>query len=473
VAVTLADVKAIVYLRISSDRTGLEAGVTRQREDCLQRCSERGWTVVSVEADNDTSATSGKHRPGFDAVLKAVEDGSASVVVAWAVDRLQRSRRDEARLYEACQRQGVLLSLVKGADLDFSTAAGRFVADSLGSVARMEVEMKSERQQRAQLQAAQAGRRSTGRRPFGYDDDGMTIREKEATAIRDGYRATLAGVPLSEIARDWNQRGLVSGQERRGKHLGEPSPWRRDSVRHVLLNPRNAGLRAYKREIITKALWPEVVDESTYRAAVAVLTHPGRRRAPIGGKALLTGVARCGVCGNGTTVHAGGGTTRGVRNYRCSASTGHFARKAEPVDDYVSGVVVARLAQADAHDLLIDRDLPDLDALRDEAVAIRSRLDTLASDFADGTLTGSQLRTATERLRANLASAEAKMADAGRVDVLGPLVNADDVQAVWDRLSTARQRAVIDALMVVTVLPPGRGVRDFNPDTVRIEWRTA
>lgn len=467
----LAHVNAIVYLRISSDRTGLEAGVSRQREDCLQRCAERGWTVASVETDNDISATSGKRRPGFDAVLKAVEDGSASVVVAWAVDRLQRSRRDEARLYEACQRRGVLLSLVKGADLDFSTAAGRFVADSLGSVARMEVEMKSERQQRAQLQSAQAGKRSTGRRPFGYEDDGMTIRENEAAAILDGYRAVLSGVPLGEIARDWNRRGLTTGQQRRGKHMGEPSPWRRDSVRHVLLNPRNAGHRAYKGEIVAKALWPEVVDESTYRAAVAVLTDPGRRRTPAGGKALLTGVALCGVCGNGSTVHSGGTRYKGVPSYRCSATTGHFGRRADPVDDYVSKVVVDRLTRPDAHDLLIDRHLPDLDVLRERAVAIRSRLDTLASDFADGVLTASQLRTATERLRANLADAEAKMADAGRVDILGPLVAAADVRSAWDAMSTARQRAVIDTLMTVTIQPPGRGVRNFDPETVRIEWK--
>src|SRR3712207_9251806 len=35
-----------------------------------------------------------------------------------------------------CQAKGITLSLVNGADLDFSSAAGRFVADALGSVAR-------------------------------------------------------------------------------------------------------------------------------------------------------------------------------------------------------------------------------------------------------------------------------------------------------------------------------------------------
>jgi site-specific DNA recombinase len=41
------------------------------------------------------------------------------------------------------------------------------------------------------------------------------------------------------------------------------------------------------------------------------------------------------------------------------------------------------------------------------------------------------------------------MADAGRVDVLGPLVQARDIRTAWETLSTDRRRAVIDALMMI------------------------
>jgi site-specific DNA recombinase len=487
---TLADVTrlAIIYLRISEDRTGLEAGVTRQREDCESRCVERGWRVVSVETDNDQSASTSRKRPGFVAVLAAVESGSVSVVVAWALDRLQRNRKDEIRLYEACQAHGVMLSLVKGNDLEFGTAAGRFVADSLGSVARMEVGMKSERQQRANEQAAKAGRRVGGRRPFGYEPDGATVREHEAHAVRDGYRAVLTGVTLGEIAREWNRRGLVTGQARwKGEHAGEPSPWRRDSVRAVLLNPRYTGLRAHRGEIVGAAAWPALVDESTWHAVHAVLTDPKRTTSALSGTALLTGLGRCGVC-KVATVHAGGAALqqKGSRIYRCAGGTGsgaHVARRAEPVEQFVEAVIVERLSRPDARDLLTDHKRPDIDELRTQATALRARLDSLAVEFADGALTASQLRAATERMRANLADVEAAMADAGRVDVLGPLVTSEDVRAVWDSLSTARKRQVIDVLATVTIHPPGRGSRigrdeagqyDLKrvAETVEIDWRT-
>ncbi|TQM62579.1 recombinase family protein [Humibacillus xanthopallidus] len=457
---------ANVYVRISQDRAGERAGVIRQREDCMRRAADRGWEVLAVHEDNDQSAKSGRRRPGFEAVLDDVQSGRVGVVIAWALDRLQRNRRDELRLYEACQAAGVTLSLVNGAELDFSTAAGRYVADNLGSIARLEVELKSDRQQSANKQAAHEGRRSGGRRPFGYDQDGMTIREREADAIRTAYRDLLSGVPLAQIAKTWNEVELHSGQARWAEgHKGEPSRWTGQTVRVVLSNPRYAGLRAYKGEIVAEAKWPPVVAQETWRAAVAHLST--RQAVPRKlARRLLSGLALCGVCG--APVWGGGNARQNVPNYRCSAAYGHFARMSEPVDEYVSAVILERLSRPDAAQLLTTTKRPDTAALHDEASTLRNRLESVALEFADGTLTASQIRAITERLRSRLAELEESLADAGRVDVLGPLVRATDVRAVWDGLSLEHRRAIIDTLATVTIHPPGRGVRTFDPATVRV-----
>lgn len=455
--------KALVYLRISQDRTGERAGVTRQKEDCLKRAAERGWQVSEVLTDNDMSASGKRKRPGFEAMLKAVESGSAQVVIAWDLTRLQRNRRDEVRLYELCRDKGAQLSLVNGADLDFSTAAGRFVADSLGSVARLEIEMKSDRQKRAQVQAAEQGRRVGGRRPFGYEADGVTVRPAEAAAVAAAYDAVLYGASLREVARTWNSQGFTTGQARyKAGHEGEPSLWRADSVRAVLKNPRNIGKRAHKGEIVSDAVWPAIVQEERWQAVVSMLNNRGR--VPAMGRQLLSGLALCGVCG--ATAHAGGSGRPGVRAYRCSGSTGHFARRAEPVEEYVEATAVAILSRPGASKLIRKENHPDREALDAEATGLRERLDALAVDFADGSLTASQLRAATGRMRDRLAEIDKEMADAGRVDVLGPLVGAEDVRAAWDALGTSRKRAALDILMTITIHPPGRGVRNFDPATV-------
>ena len=158
--------------------------------------------------------------------------------------------------------------------------------------------------------------------------------------------------------------------------------------------------------------------------------------------------------------------------YRC-ASRGHFARLLDPIDDLVSAVVVERLKPTDARDLLVDNTRPDVEQLRASANAARARLDDIATMLGDGELTPAQARTANERARARLAEAESLVADAGRANVLAPIVEADDVEKTWRATPTDRQRAVIHALMEIVIHPPGKGARHFDPTTVQITWKTS
>jgi hypothetical protein len=239
-------------------------------------------------------------------------------------------------------------------------------------------------------------------------------------------------------------------------------------VRDVLLRARYAGLREYHGEVVATGTWKPIVTEETWRAVVAVLTDPARRNTPdTRRKWLLSGLA---LCHCGATVNTGR-TQHGRRTYKCSA-TRHLARDAEPIDDLVRGLVVERLSRPDAADLLVDDERPDVDELRTRAQTLRARLDELAGLFAAGSVTGSQLAAGTERLRVELADVERGMAHASRADVLGDLVRAADAGKVWDRLDVDRQRAVVDTLMTVRLLPPGRGVRTFDPASVEITWRT-
>ena len=92
----------------------------------------------------------------------------------------------------------------------------------------------------------------------------------------------------------------------------------RDTVRPVLMNPRNAGLRGYgpklengsrRVEMMGPAKWDAIVSEETWRAAVGLLRDPGRFTGRgRGARALLTGIAVCGICE--ATVHGGGANRR-------------------------------------------------------------------------------------------------------------------------------------------------------------------
>src|SRR5664279_47574 len=99
--------RAVVYTRISSDRSGAGEGVARQRADAEDLAERRGWTVSRVHEDNDVSASGKRVRPQFEEMLKAVSEGGVSAIVAWNLDRLTRNRRDTVRLIELCQEHQV------------------------------------------------------------------------------------------------------------------------------------------------------------------------------------------------------------------------------------------------------------------------------------------------------------------------------------------------------------------------------
>ncbi|HEV7828232.1 MAG TPA: recombinase family protein, partial [Pseudonocardiaceae bacterium] len=82
--------RAVIYCRISEDRSGEGLGVARQREACEQLCAARGWHVVEVLEENDRSASTTKARPLFTRLLEMVEARDVDAVVVWHVDRLVR-----------------------------------------------------------------------------------------------------------------------------------------------------------------------------------------------------------------------------------------------------------------------------------------------------------------------------------------------------------------------------------------------
>jgi site-specific DNA recombinase len=428
--------------------------------------------------DNDISAYSGKRRPAYERMLTDIEGGKLDAVVAWDLDRLHRRPIELEHFMELADQHRLALATVSG-DTDLSTDNGRLFARIKGAVAKSESDRKSARQKRQGLQAAQLGKPHRGPRAFGYESDGVTIREAEARALRSAYMSLLAGSTLLSISRDLYAAGF-------GASSGKP--YHHATVRTILQNPRNAGLRGYTTrrangryatDIIGPAQWPGIVGEDTYRAACALLSDVARRTNGVGSARmwLLGGLALCGRCDDGETTvrvnYRGRANADGkpVRVYRCRAYP-HFTREASWCDWRVSERVIARLSRANARDLLIDDDREDLAALRTEESAVRLRLDQLAEAFADGNISGAQLKAGSERLRERLTDVQARMVHVDRAPILVDLVTAGDVRKAWHSIGLDRQRAVIDLLYIVTLMPRPAGNAPAPLESVRMEPKT-
>lgn len=501
---------AIVYARISRDASGMEAGVQRQEADCRALAAQHGWSITAVHTDNDISAYSGARRPGYQAVLDELRQGTVGAVIVWHVDRLYRKVTDLEEYITASQVHGIPTYSVQAGPLDLTTPSGRMVARQLGAVAQYESEQKAERQRRANQQRAQQGHQQVTRRCFGYEAGGTQLRPAEAEAIRDAYRALLAGASLAEIARRWNATGLhgpqgainlppdvqASWDEAKADALaaGEPVPprpfiaraWTGPVVSRTLRLPRLAGLRRYRGELVRNPStgelisgdWPAVVDLATWRAAQDILTSPDRRRFPSAERQLLSGLALCGTCG--ATMQSGG-MRNGRRRIRCSGAGGHAYRESEPIDTYVQAVMVERLSRPDACELLSPPTPEvDVDRIRGELQALAARQEELAEGFADGAVTLGQVTAANRRIDEARRHIEASLPSPGH-PVIRHLVDAADVPRAWAELRPEDKRSAIDALAVVEILAPGskEGAyldwrqRVLNPTSLRITWRHA
>lgn len=447
---------------------GAGLGVERQESDCRDLAERLGWTIVAVHSDNDMSAYSGKPRPGYLALLDGITAGTVDAVIAWHSDRLHRSPVELETYIGVCTDadRDVPTHCVKAGQVDLATPSGRAIARTLGAWARYEVEHMIERQKAAKAQAAAAGKYRGGPRAYGYARDGLTVVDAEAAIVREMSDRALAGESLRSLVRELNARGVPTSTG---------ATWKGPSLRDVLVRYRNAGLIEHQGRELGDAAWPAIVDVDVWRAVRALLTDPARRTSTSATERFLgAGVYRCGICDDGTTMRSSAlraGYPATTPAYRCR-EYGHIVRKAAPIDELVSEAVIEVLSVPGAALDLFEPGAVDTGLLRSRATALRARLDDMAAMFGAGTIDARQLASGSESNRVQLDEVEAQLAAAVATSPLAGVADADDVAAAWAAQSVSRQKAIVNALMTVTIHPAPRGRLPggarFHPESVEI-----
>lgn len=447
--------------------------MVRQLEDCRTELRDRSWAEAGIYEDNDISAFSGKERGDWLRLLADIKAGRVDAVVAYAADRLTRDIREAEDFIDLAVATGLKLTTVRDGDYNLQRATGkkRFREDAVKS--RGESETMSERLVRQREDAAAQGK-PHGMVAFGYrrvqdyDEQGRhlgshdEIFEEQASVIREAARRLLAGESVRSIAKSLNDRGI-------------PSPkggsWSQVQLRQVMLRDRNAGLRRHRGQVIGKAAWEPIYPEGTHDRVKALLADPSRLRGRADkGRApahLLSGIARCGRCDGRMRLNPGGthkGKTIAPR-YHC-ADCFRVGRKQEVVDDVVVEAIVARLSRPDAVRALASGRPERAEKLSKLIAEAEARMDLAADGFADGTLTGEQLRRISERLRPQIEDWKVEMAAcaprAGLLDLIGL-----DAEAKWGAAPLELRRMAVGLLAEVVILPVGSG-RGFNPANVAV-----
>ncbi|GIE89407.1 recombinase family protein [Actinoplanes regularis] len=474
--------RAVIYLRMSMDRTGEGAGLERQEQACRALCLARGWDVVAV-IDDTISATDYRlqDRAGWQTVVKTIEAGEADLVVAWHLDRVTRSMKDLESLIELAIERNIGLATATG-DIDLTTDVGRMVARILAAVATAEGERKAARQVLANDQRVEKGLPNWVRRPFGFNKENLEHVPDEAAAIKQAYHDVLKGKSLSAVAREWNEAGFRTSapdgeaarpRAPRQRDYNPSGLWNGVALRLLLRNPRNMGVITLYGEVMGKAAWEPIIDEPTWRKVDKLLAD---RERPdwVGGKLanLLSGIAHCGVCGGPVRATK----KKGIPFYLCAGvgrepgrSRGHTQF---PID-YGDGLVVRRLIKQ-----MTDTNRPyfhpvppsdiDVPALLTEEARIEGKMNELAVDQATNKITRQQLHAATATLREELAQVQAEIAKAGSYGDPG-YVDIEYAYYQFDEMELSEQRSVlVAAFEFIRLLPRGKG----RPKAGEAIWRS-
>ncbi|MCH8565261.1 recombinase family protein [Nesterenkonia sp. LB17] len=147
-------VAAAIYVRISKDSEKLGLGTARQRKDCEELAREKGWTVVEVFKDDDTSASNGKARPAYQRMARGIEAGQIQDIIVWDVDRLTRTPRELEDFIDWADQHKLQFAKTGGV-VDLATPHGRMNARVKGAVARDEADQQPRRQKRKLLRLAE------------------------------------------------------------------------------------------------------------------------------------------------------------------------------------------------------------------------------------------------------------------------------------------------------------------------------
>lgn len=165
--------------------------------------------------------------------------------------------------------------------------------------------------------------------------------------------------------------------------------------------------------------------------------------------------------------------------YRCRTG-GHVSRVAKYVDEYVEEWAVERLSRPDAAELLM-APAPEQEPVQQLVAreeAIRGKLAENQRDYDEDLKTRAQYLESNARLRAKLGEIETEWERRSTAPVLrGVKLGTEQAAKDWEAYSLDRKRAIIDAIMKVTILPAQRGRPEgfrpgdtyFDERSVRIE----
>jgi site-specific DNA recombinase len=435
---------AAIYARKSHDQnvSDEQKSVARQIDHAHAYAARQGWTVADehVFVDDGISGAEFANRPGFVRLMTSLKPRAPfCVLILSESSRLGREQFETGYALKQLSQAGVrCFSYLDNREIALDTATEKFMMSAATFGAELEREKARQRVSDTMSRKARAGH-VTGGRVFGYDNVEITgpdgkrshverrINDSEASVVRRIFALSASGTGFTRMAKLLNAERAVCPRPAPGR----PAGWAPTSVRAILLRPTYRGEVIYnatrKRDLWgqrktsdrpesewIRAAAPElrIVSDDVWYAAQTRLARIRRtqlviangdrqpvRPRDIESHYLLSGFARCAVCGGGLCV-MNHGRQRGY-SYGCIA---HHKRGAavcgngltlavDRVDKAVLGTLASDVLRPRVAMALVDGVLDamrpqtraaDVSSLRTELHVVSREVDRLTEAIASG-----------------------------------------------------------------------------------------
>lgn len=212
-----------------------------------------GWEFVRVYTDDGISATSTKHREGFNQMISDAIAGKIDLIITKSVSRFARNTVDSLQNIRNLKEHGVECYFEKENIRTFDEK-GELLITIMSSLAQEESRSISQNCTWGQRKRFADGKVSVAYSRFlGYDkgEDGeWIINEEQAEVVREIYRLFLEGLSYNAIAKRLTVEGIETP--------GHKKKWAPLTVKGILTNEKYKGdamlQKNYTVDFLTKKM---------------------------------------------------------------------------------------------------------------------------------------------------------------------------------------------------------------------------
>ncbi|MHB8172113.1 MAG: recombinase family protein [Thermincolia bacterium] len=295
---------AIGYVRVSTEEQGQEErfSLPHQKDHIAQECKARGWQLLNTFEDTE-SGKSTRKRKGFKSALEAMKD--ADILIVHELDRLSRNMIDTLIIVDDLTKSRKKFVSIHD-NIDSSNEQGELQLHILAVFAHYFRKQLGRKVYGSMLTRAEQGLYNT-KPPIGYklENGHLVVDPSESWIVEKIFALYSKNKGLRAIAEELNSLGIKTKTG---------ALWNTFPIRNILKNQVYIGNSIWNK---TKRVDTKEIKNSEEKWVVVENTHKPiidkdlfnlvqdrlKTKGNIGGRAhsspyLLSGLLRCGHCGN-------------------------------------------------------------------------------------------------------------------------------------------------------------------------------